>query len=244
MDISFSQVQHYFSLDEGSCRVLQLLGKFDICHPFLGRIVDASWSAPDVCPTEVHEEAFRISQSKARTLGKGDINNLQFVWINGHANPFCLRASLHLPGQIEVVPEKSSLEESWSCVFCLEGVEEKPTACCSLPCRHVFHNECLQPWIKKNERVTCPVCRAHVQKAELPMDTSLDGSAWEVFEESMLEKEDVSEAARRGCATSHLAWRRRELLRNHAFWQRCAELTGNADDSCDQKDTVMAWWAS
>lgn len=29
-------------------------------------------------------------------------------------------------------------------------------------CKHIFHKRCIDPWIKRNQNPTCPVCREHV----------------------------------------------------------------------------------
>lgn len=43
------------------------------------------------------------------------------------------------------------------CAVCLSGIKEKETIAI-LPCRHVFHCECLQPWFREHN--SCPTCRA------------------------------------------------------------------------------------
>jgi hypothetical protein len=29
-------------------------------------------------------------------------------------------------------------------------------------CKHMFHKRCIDPWIKRNQNPTCPVCRTHI----------------------------------------------------------------------------------
>jgi len=47
------------------------------------------------------------------------------------------------------------------CPICLDAfLKNKPVAEC--PCRHLYHIECIQRWLK--EEPTCPVCKASVQR--------------------------------------------------------------------------------
>jgi hypothetical protein len=43
-----------------------------------------------------------------------------------------------------------------SCAVCLDGFEEGKAVV--LPCRHIFHRECIGNWI--DLKTSCPVCRA------------------------------------------------------------------------------------
>jgi len=48
------------------------------------------------------------------------------------------------------------------CVICLEEVLQNGQAE-SLPCGHVFHQECIALWLKQSVEANCPICRAPVQ---------------------------------------------------------------------------------
>ena len=58
------------------------------------------------------------------------------------------------------------------CVICMEDFadnSEKRVA--ELHCKHIFHEECLKEWVKKN--TTCPTCRAPIKNEdaeECPFD--------------------------------------------------------------------------
>lgn len=52
-------------------------------------------------------------------------------------------------------------ERGWRCGICLEGIEEEPAEgpipVKALPCNHLFHGPCLEPWFSSHH--TCPTCR-------------------------------------------------------------------------------------
>ncbi|RKP10159.1 hypothetical protein THASP1DRAFT_28062 [Thamnocephalis sphaerospora] len=47
--------------------------------------------------------------------------------------------------------------ELYRCTICLEDYAEKETVCLLPICHHVFHEECVQSWLKLNQ--ACPLCR-------------------------------------------------------------------------------------
>ncbi|KAL2536341.1 putative RING-H2 finger protein ATL21A [Forsythia ovata] len=47
--------------------------------------------------------------------------------------------------------------ESNACPICLEGYHPKETVRCISVCKHCFHANCIEQWLRKNG--TCPVCR-------------------------------------------------------------------------------------
>jgi len=57
-------------------------------------------------------------------------------------------------------PEKSPYKD---CPVCMEDFVVKDTVT-QLPCKHIFHPDCLTPWLKSNG--SCPVCRYSLVPAE------------------------------------------------------------------------------
>ena len=53
------------------------------------------------------------------------------------------------------------------CTICLAGfyVKEKVT---SLPCLHIFHNECIKEWLKEHN--VCPVCKLQLNNENLGLE--------------------------------------------------------------------------
>ncbi|BBG99310.1 RING/U-box superfamily protein [Prunus dulcis] len=52
--------------------------------------------------------------------------------------------------------EMENDENSKRCAVCLEDFEPRQEVMLT-PCRHMFHEECIVPWVKSNGH--CPVCR-------------------------------------------------------------------------------------
>ncbi|KAK1866433.1 hypothetical protein I4F81_008953 [Pyropia yezoensis] len=75
------------------------------------------------------------------------------------------------------------LGDDWTCSICLEGGDASVSGVHSvsllsqLPCSHAFHSLCLQEWLSRGRRPTCPCCNADVAAlgvallsvAELPL---------------------------------------------------------------------------
>lgn len=54
--------------------------------------------------------------------------------------------------------QKSDLD-SITCAICMENIECGDRVV-SLPCAHIFHIKCIDPWLQKNSH--CPICRTDI----------------------------------------------------------------------------------
>lgn len=52
--------------------------------------------------------------------------------------------------------EKQTEDDAMRCAVCLEDFEPKEKVMLT-PCNHMFHEDCIVPWVKSNAQ--CPVCR-------------------------------------------------------------------------------------
>lgn len=64
-----------------------------------------------------------------------------------------------IKNQIQVKEYDSSGDRNEECTVCLNIMEAKQLMRDLRNCSHVFHKECIDAWIDKNN-VTCPLCRA------------------------------------------------------------------------------------
>lgn len=60
-----------------------------------------------------------------------------------------------------------------SCSICLEDYEHDQTQVRELPCRHIFHPDCIDPFLLKRSSL-CPLCKQSVlPKGYIPPDSQL-----------------------------------------------------------------------
>ncbi|XP_010427777.1 PREDICTED: RING-H2 finger protein ATL5-like isoform X1 [Camelina sativa] len=64
-------------------------------------------------------------------------------------------------------------EEDKRCSVCLEDFEPKETVMLT-PCKHMFHEECIVPWLKSKGQ--CPVCRFVILKPAKQDSSPTNGS--------------------------------------------------------------------
>ena len=58
---------------------------------------------------------------------------------------------------IDTLPvKKITRDNEESCVICLQNFQEGDQVC-EFPCKHEFHTECIDPWLRKN--TLCPCCK-------------------------------------------------------------------------------------
>ncbi|XP_053240171.1 E3 ubiquitin-protein ligase RNF149 isoform X2 [Podarcis raffonei] len=103
-----------------------------------------------------------------------------------------------------------------NCAVCIENYKPKDIVRI-LPCKHVFHRHCLDPWLLEHR--TCPMCKLDVIKAlgywggpadeqEVAMPESTSGSilaeSWSIAvpEENRNETSDLSASSANGSASS------------------------------------------
>ena len=60
--------------------------------------------------------------------------------------------------------KKADLENHTLCSVCLSEFENGELVK-TLRCGHMFHTECIDPWLI-NERALCPVCRQGIYQVE------------------------------------------------------------------------------
>eukprot|EP00938_MAST-03A_sp_MAST-3A-sp1_P004267 g4267.t1 len=103
-----------------------------------------------------------IVQTRNFALGDyafGDMDSIlnQLLQVEGRAKPRTSQEFIKNLKEIEISDASSE-----DCAVCKECFEKKQIAH-RLPCGHMYHRDCILPWIQKHN--TCPVCR-HVLPSE------------------------------------------------------------------------------
>jgi hypothetical protein len=50
------------------------------------------------------------------------------------------------------------------CSICLQSMEEGESTKATVPCKHVFHEDCITRWLEFDDSKSCPNCREHVTR--------------------------------------------------------------------------------
>ncbi|XP_057770467.1 E3 ubiquitin-protein ligase RING1-like isoform X2 [Salvia miltiorrhiza] len=71
----------------------------------------------------------------------------------------CQRASKPASkSSIDALPSVTiSTDKDIICAVCTERLEEGSQTCRELPCKHLYHSDCIVPWLQR--RNSCPICR-------------------------------------------------------------------------------------
>lgn len=113
----------------------------------------------DIYPVEYVFDTLLVEQERPR-------NGLSAEWMNQLYT--CTLGAL----EEDICEEKTGQSKAQlcqtNCSICLEdGFEDQNREICILPCKHVFHKDCIQDWLQR--RPTCPTCRFAF--TEIPADT-------------------------------------------------------------------------
>ena len=68
-------------------------------------------------------------------------------------------------GQLERSDSGTAISHNATCAICLEDFNKNDIAQ-ELPCKHMFHKECLAGWLATRHR-TCPTCRNLINSGEI-----------------------------------------------------------------------------
>lgn len=114
-------------------------------NPRTRQILSSQWTAPR---QELDSRLTYNEQKRAlQNLRKQTYNPLRRI------SP---TVNLYYRGTVTNEKEIANNENGKRCAICLEDFEPKQEAMLP-PCNHMFHEECIVPWVKSNGR--CPVCR-------------------------------------------------------------------------------------
>ena len=101
------------------------------------------------------------------------VNNLPtFIYVLNESNPTYSTKSADpispAPSESAVPAVSTPDHTNWAqtvCVICLEDFIPRKTKVRSLPCHHIYHPECIDPFLLDNSSL-CPVCKAKVVPQE------------------------------------------------------------------------------
>lgn len=105
------------------------------------------------CKGSVRAEKFALNRCQWRIMNTNEWSIVDNVYRTYNLNRF--------PIHIEVrSSDKSTNSITEDCSICLMTMD-KTNLCSVLPCKHIFHMDCIHSWIDADEDMSlqCPICR-------------------------------------------------------------------------------------
>ncbi|KAK7374345.1 hypothetical protein VNO80_07775 [Phaseolus coccineus] len=114
-----------------------------------------------------------ISDSIASMIHNDQNNNLTGL-------PFNVVKSYHTFPYGKTNSVATMCNHDTTCAICIEDYEESEMLRMMPQCRHYFHRDCVDAWLKVN--ATCPVCRNPLKETRSNNDNSINNNGGNAFE--------------------------------------------------------------
>jgi predicted RNA-binding Zn-ribbon protein involved in translation (DUF1610 family) len=164
-EVSFSHNQPipWRIIDAGLCLEGRCLANNGLCNAYrqmvignirIGQFTISRMSIFEcpMCGNNVHAEKFGLNRCQWRIMNTHKWSNVNDVYQTYNLSSF--------PIHIEIRSLDKDHDSIEDCTICLLSMDKK-NKCSILPCKHIFHMECIHSWIDAEEETSfqCPVCR-------------------------------------------------------------------------------------
>ncbi len=150
-------------IDAGLCLEGQCLANNGRCNAYRQMVIGnlrigpftiscmSTFECP-MCGNNVRAEKFGLNRCQWRIMHTYKWSNVGDVYQTYNLNPF--------PINIEIRSLDKDSDSIEDCTICLLPMDKK-NKCSVLPCKHIFHMECIHGWIDAEEETSlqCPICR-------------------------------------------------------------------------------------
>ena len=150
-------------IDPGLCLEGRCLATNGQCHAYkqmvignlgLGQFTISQMSTFECpqCKGYVHAEKFGLNRCQWKTPSNSKWSIVNDVYQTYDLSQF--------PIPLEVQQLEKVYDSIENCTICLIAMDKK-NKCSILPCKHIFHMDCIHNWIDADEDTSlqCPICR-------------------------------------------------------------------------------------
>jgi hypothetical protein len=150
-------------IDAGLCLEGRCLSRNNLCNAYKQMVIGNlqigqftiscmhTFPCP-ICGSDVRAEKFGLNRCQWRLMNTNKWSNIDDTYQTYDLN--------RLPITIEIRSLNKDHESNEKCTICLASMDKK-NKCSILPCKHIFHIECIHGWIDAEEETSlqCPICR-------------------------------------------------------------------------------------